>query len=717
VKIGIQISLVFFVVVMSLLSVAYVSIWTVRSEMEKSIGESSVTMARQIINMVDRDIYNRIEDFQLYVTRPLWIQFISDSNVEFEKMNDTQKFIDEKDAEWISEQKDNVTPFMSEIIDNWMSQELRKRMQFYEEKYGFNVCGEIFMTNEYGAVIAETGKTSDYRQDDEEWWQAAKREGLYAGNVEYDESSSVYSIPVGVSVKDENGKFLGVMKFVLNMEGSFNVIEEAKYASKYTSIGFKLIEDNGMVVFDSEGNFHPLEDASKEAFFTEITGESGYFVKEAERNESAEVFAYARSNGYKDFDGYNWILFLEYDSEEVFGPISRLQDMLSLVSILGAALAISLALFVRNSISKPLTKLTKATKEISEGMKANIQISSKNEIGDLAKAFVAMESQMNVSRKKLENYTKDLEKSVQDRTQELNSKVSELEENRTAILNMMEDVDQTNKQLTGTQGKLKKSFKELKKLDTEKDQFISIAAHELKTPMTAIHGFAQLLEKENVIKDPENRSKYLKIIEHEVERLARLVTEVLDLSRVDLGTIKFVIDDVDVAQMAEEVHEELKEKARTKGLFLKFNVSRLPKIETDKERVRQILINIVDNSLKYSEKGGTTVTIAREKEFIKFTVADKGIGIPKEHFSKMFTRFYQVENPLTRKVGGTGLGLSICKEFVQALGGKIWFESELGKGTTFYFTIPVVSKVPDANRRQENSYPGGWLQLNRGRHN
>lgn len=301
-----------------------------------------------------------------------------------------------------------------------------------------------------------------------------------------------------------------------------------------------------------------------------------------------------------------------------------------------------------------------------------------------------MTKDLKKSKEKTEEYSKGLERKVKKRTNELQSKVEELTKAKAAILNMAEDLEQTNKELREAQQQLKKSFKELKELDVEKDRFISIAAHELKTPMTTISGFAQLLENEDIIKDAETRNKYLKIIEGDIKRLGKLVTDVLDLSRIDLGTMKVTIEDVNIIKFIDEIKDEMFQRVRGKGLEFNFNIGHnLPKIKTDKEKLKEIFINLIDNAVKYTEKGGITVEAHRESDHIKFSVADTGIGIPRKHFNKIFTRFYQVASPLTRKVGGYGLGLSICKELVLALGGRIWFKSKFGKGTIFYFTIPL----------------------------
>jgi two-component system phosphate regulon sensor histidine kinase PhoR len=347
------------------------------------------------------------------------------------------------------------------------------------------------------------------------------------------------------------------------------------------------------------------------------------------------------------------------------------------------------------SIVEPLEEIEKGTKKIAEGeFGFSLKVKSEDEIGKLALEFNQMSQKLLEFKNKIEAHEKELEKTVEKRTKELREKVRELTEAKTALTNMMADLDETNKKLLEAQKKLKKSFRELKKLDVEKDRFISIAAHELKTPMTAISGFAQLLKNEKIIEDKERREKYLKIIEEEIKRLAKLVTDVLDLSRIDLGTIKVFVEEVNVKEILNEVKDEMEEWAKEKGLYLNTKIDeKVSTIFTDREKLKRILVNLVSNGIKYTEKGGVTIEAVKEKDKVRFCVCDTGIGIPKEHFKKIFTRFYQVASPHTRKVTGSGLGLSICKELVELLGGRIWFESKLGKGSKFYFTLPIKYKT------------------------
>ena len=349
---------------------------------------------------------------------------------------------------------------------------------------------------------------------------------------------------------------------------------------------------------------------------------------------------------------------------------------------------------IYRSIIKPLEEVEKSAKRIAEGeFGFKIEVKSEDEIGKLALEFNRMSQKLLEFKKKVEAHEKELEKAVEKRTKELREKVKELTEAKIALTNMMADLDETNKKLLEAQKKLKKSFRELKRLDVEKDRFISIAAHELKTPMTAISGFAQLLKDERIIEDKEKREKYLKIIEEEIKRLAKLVTDILDLSRIDLGTIKVFMEEVNVKEILNEVKDEMEELAKEKGLYLNIKVDeKVSTIFTDREKLKRILVNLVSNGIKYTEKGGVTIEAKKEKDKVRFCVCDTGIGIPKEHFKKIFTRFYQVASPYTRKATGSGLGLSICKELVELLGGRIWFESKVGKGSKFYFSLPIKYK-------------------------
>jgi signal transduction histidine kinase/HAMP domain-containing protein len=359
------------------------------------------------------------------------------------------------------------------------------------------------------------------------------------------------------------------------------------------------------------------------------------------------------------------------------------------------AVIIILSILITRSIVRPIYSITKTLKEISNGnFDAKIEVKSKNEIGELAKSFNAMIDELNESKKKIEQHQQELEKNVNERTTDLNEKMRDIEKSRTAILNMMEDAEETNRQLVKTQDELKKAMDELKKTDVKKDEFISVTAHEFKTPLTAIHGFAELLQEKKI--DMKSTRKYLNIIKEETERLAKLVSEILNLSRIDLGTLKLTYEDIDLYSLVETIRSEADVKIKSRGLKSAYDLEkRLPKIESDREKLTEILLNLLDNAAKYTNKGTITMKISREKDSAHFMVKDTGIGISEEAKPKMFERFYQADSSNTRKVGGTGLGLALSKEYVATMGGRMWFVSEAGKGSEFHFTLPIKAQKKD----------------------
>lgn len=386
-----------------------------------------------------------------------------------------------------------------------------------------------------------------------------------------------------------------------------------------------------------------------------------------------------------------WCLLAEIDESEALAPLIELRSYMILYGLVFVLLVVGLATAFSRSVSAPIIKLTNLTHDIGKGnLDVKVEIESKDELGELASAFNKMVIGLKGYSKQIKHHAVELEETVKERTRDLETKIQELSETKIAVLNMMEDTDEANRELVKTQEDLKKSLTELKVMDIKKDQFISIAAHELKTPLTSIHGFSQLLQNKKVANNFTKRNSYLKIMDHETKRLAKLVTDILDLSRIDLHTIRIVTSDIDMKNLIDDVKKEMDIPIKAKGLKSEYIIDKkLPQMLTDPERLTQILINLINNAVKYTPKGKITVDIHINKKDVHFVVKDTGIGIAKAEQEKVFERFYQVDSSYTRKAGGTGLGLALTKEFVELLGGRIWVESEEGKGSEFHFKLPI----------------------------
>jgi two-component system, OmpR family, phosphate regulon sensor histidine kinase PhoR len=229
----------------------------------------------------------------------------------------------------------------------------------------------------------------------------------------------------------------------------------------------------------------------------------------------------------------------------------------------------------------------------------------------------------------------------------------------------------------------------LKQLERTREEFVANVSHELRTPLSLIKGYVETL-LDGARNNPEVAERFLKIIERNTQRLDLLIQDLLTISALESERIKLVLQPVDLRPLGDKVLADLNTRAENKSMEL---VNELPELlaMADANRVDQVLANLVDNAIKYGRAQGKVVIGGKniEGEKVEIFVRDDGPGIPPESLDRIFERFYRVDKARSRDQGGTGLGLSIVKHIVQAHGGKVWVESELGKGATFFFTLPA----------------------------
>jgi len=227
----------------------------------------------------------------------------------------------------------------------------------------------------------------------------------------------------------------------------------------------------------------------------------------------------------------------------------------------------------------------------------------------------------------------------------------------------------------------------LRRLETVRRDFISNVSHELRTPLASLKALTETLQ-DGALDDPGVAQKFLARIETEVDALAQMATELLDLSRIESGQIALTLESISPLKLIASAVERMKLQAERANLTLSIDASdALPLIRADQARLEQVLVNLIHNAVKFTPSNGVvTLAAERDRNSIRFMVRDTGIGIPMDDLTRIFERFYRVDR--ARSGGGTGLGLSIAKHLVEAHGGKIWAESVEGKGSSFYFTIP-----------------------------
>lgn len=287
--------------------------------------------------------------------------------------------------------------------------------------------------------------------------------------------------------------------------------------------------------------------------------------------------------------------------------------------------------FVSRSLSKPIKEMYNATREIERGnYDVRLDIKTHDEIGELAQAF-----------------------------------------NRT----------------TTALGRLEEERKEI---DNAKTEFLSITSHELRSPMTPMKAQLQMLEEGYFGKLKKKQEDSLGIVIRNADRLDNIIVDFLEISRIEAARLKFNFKETDLGQTVREIAKFMEAFAKEKNIELIVNVDKLPIIEADSDRVSQVLRNLINNAIKFSDEN-SKIEIAAElkKDYILFNVRDYGCGLTPENQLRIFEPFYQVESASRRKHGGTGLGLAICRGIVESQNGKIWVESKPGRGCKFYFSIPL----------------------------
>jgi PAS domain S-box-containing protein len=258
--------------------------------------------------------------------------------------------------------------------------------------------------------------------------------------------------------------------------------------------------------------------------------------------------------------------------------------------------------------------------------------------------------------------------------------------------------------LKNTENELLHAKQRAEESDKLKSSFLANMSHEIRTPMNGILGFVEMLSRENIT--AEKRKHYADIIMQSTQQLLAIVNDILDLSKIETGQIQISNEIVSLNHLLDEVFMMFKPKADEKGIGLKNSIEEIGTImvRTDRLRLTQILNNLVSNALKFTKEGHISFGTEIVEDKLQFFVEDTGIGISYENQHRLFGRFQQANEDISRYYGGTGLGLAISKSLVEMLGGVIWFKSEPLKGTTFYFTIPY-SAVKQKKLEAETFHP------------
>jgi signal transduction histidine kinase len=352
----------------------------------------------------------------------------------------------------------------------------------------------------------------------------------------------------------------------------------------------------------------------------------------------------------------NWRVFVEEPSSEAFAPLESAIWRTSFLLVAFLLIAVTTSVLLARKLVRPIQSIQSAAAKIGSGaLNQRIDVPSRDELGALAEEFNQMAERLG------DSYT-SLEQKVQDRTQELARALAELDE----------------------------KSRELEAASRHKSEFLANMSHELRTPLNAIVGFSQLLSQKLYGGLNEKQEEYLGDIVSSSEHLLSLINDILDLSKVEAGEIELDVAPFSLGDALERGVVMLRERAVKNGVAVGLSADpHAETIEGDERRIRQVIFNILSNAVKFTPEGGRVdVASTRVDGQVRVSVSDTGPGIAEHDRKRIFEEFQQTSVG-TGQQEGTGLGLALSKRLIELHHGTIWVDSEVGKGSTFVFTLPV----------------------------
>lgn len=563
-----------------------------RAQLLDSFGERSFALTSFTMSEIDRSVGLQVGAIEHLATKISSSDILIDSNEDLSKLDNPQELIDERDEEWIATPDDETSELMEQLINNELSDFLREEnpeILIDSEGNKYASFAEIIVTNKFGANVAQTSRTSDYYQADEEWWQQATKNGSFIESVELDESSDTYSIPISVTILDENGEVAGAIKAVWNIEEVIQLVSNLEIERQERNIfgattNFTLLNGKDQVMFSSRDDLDFLEDIEADRIdnaLAALNEEELYTITSATADQGDEVTVFvtsAESTGFGQYKGIGWNLVLEQSTDEILSPIRTAEAVIGLI-ILGFILTIGILIY----------RYTKRIREIQQ----------------------------------------------------------------------------------------------------LKEQFVSMAAHQLKTPIASMKWSLSALEDYREEISGEAQS-LLSSVYDSSRQMAQLVNDLLNLSRLESGRLKINPEPIDISDKIAEIIETTRKSNKDKKLTISFDApSEESTVPLDKSIFELIVSNVLSNAVKYGgDPCEVKVSLSLEKDLWKISITDNGMGIPKDKQDKIFQKFYRADNAVKSEKSGTGLGLYVVHNIAKGLGGDLWFESSENNGSTFYITLP-----------------------------
>jgi signal transduction histidine kinase len=456
-------------------------------------------------------------------------------------------------------------------------------------------------------------------------------------------------------------------------------------------------------------NFLPL-DQNKSLNTAMYKQEAGTILEHATKIISHKKLRYGLDNANP-----HWLAIYMDERESVLKPVLDLRDKSLMILIVILTLVIALALIFARKLTHPLKRVVSIAEEISKGNLKQTKLGyiSNDEIGQLANSFDSMLESLNrvvhqaedVAAGKLNkdyNFQGDLKEAftkmvfglkAKERAEDtIIKRTNDLKIANVELMNSNKQLNELFQEMKQTKEEMEKAKEEAVKANKAKSLFLANMSHEIRTPLNAITGFSNILYK--LYKQDrinEKFEEYLEIILKSGSNLTEVINNILDLSKIESGKMETTKETMDLKVVVKGLNAIFKNSMTVKGIsFNYYYDDEIPNsIYSDRVKLNQILTNLLGNAQKFTDTGKVELKVQKENGSILFSVTDTGIGIPSDKLGSIFNIFEQVDGSMTRDYGGSGLGLALTKKMAERLGGEIWVESQVKKGSSFYFRLPI----------------------------
>lgn len=551
--------------------------------------------------------------------------------------------------------------------------EAEKKIETYlkNKKSNYYIDSIYILPTDTGIIDISTNPDLKAQIKAQEHFFKYAKEDIHIELTHFEKSLKTAHVLIASPIKDENNT-LGITVLLLDKDFLSNIM----YTDNLGKTGESyMVLPNHIMITKSR-----FDDENYKLIFSEP-------INDCLKNKSQNKKITRDYRNIKVLSFYKWIP--EYEAciitEQDFAESMNDFKTLVIILVVSVIFALFFAVFASFVLSKKFTvSLNNIISQVksfkNKKFEKNYVESDIDEIKILQQAINETSEELKKLDELNNSFNEKLKKEVELKTSELKKTIEEMNNFKKALINIMEDLDEKNRHL--------------KELDEAKTNFLNIASHELKTPLTAISAYIDILDDYKKNMNDEQKA-CIETMQRNITQLKNLINNILEISRIESGRFEMTIKEINIKEKIFSIINNIKILAENKGLYINIIIpDDLPNIFFDEMRFEEIIINLISNAVKFTEKGGITVNVEHNKleNFISIKISDTGIGIPEDKINKLFQNFYQVDSSISRKYGGTGLGLALTKKIIEYFNGTITVESKINEGTTFIVKLPIDQK-------------------------